>query len=81
MIMKGCVQWNSVYGREDFISSEDRTQSARSAGQRLTHWATKLLKEFQFLMSLKIWRSMADTVCHAPLPMTQLIYYGSNYDV
>ena len=40
-IMKGCVQWNSVYGREDFTSSEDRTQSARSVGKRLTHWATR----------------------------------------
>ena len=40
MIMKGCVQWNSVYGWEDFTSSEDRTWSARSVGQRLTHWAT-----------------------------------------
>ena len=40
MIMKGCVQWNSVYGWEDFTSSEDRTRSARSVGQRLTHWAT-----------------------------------------
>ena len=40
MIMKGCVQWDSVYGWEDFTSSEDRTRSARSVGQRLTHWAT-----------------------------------------
>ena len=40
MIMKGGVQWNSVYGWEDFTSSEDRTRSARSVGQRLTHWAT-----------------------------------------
>ena len=40
MIMKGCVQWNSVYGWEDFPSSEDRTRSARAVGQRLTHWAT-----------------------------------------
>ena len=40
MIMKGCVQWNSVYGWEDFTSSEDRTRSARSVGQRLTNWAT-----------------------------------------
>ena len=39
MIMRGCVQWNSVYGWEDFTSSEDRTRSARSVGQRLTHWA------------------------------------------
>ena len=39
MIMKGCVQWNSVYGWEDFTSSEDLTRSARSVGQRLTHWA------------------------------------------
>ena len=22
LIMKGCVQWNSVYGSEDFASSE-----------------------------------------------------------
>ena len=40
MIMKGCVQWNSVYGWEDFTSNEDRTRSARSEGQRLTNWAT-----------------------------------------
>ena len=40
MMMKGCVQWNSVYGWEDFTSSEDRTRSARSVGQRLTYWAT-----------------------------------------
>ena len=39
-IMKGCVQWDSVYGWEDFTSNEDRTRSARSVGQRLTHWAT-----------------------------------------
>ena len=37
MTLKGCVQWNSVYGCKDFISSEDRTQSARSVGQRLTN--------------------------------------------
>ena len=37
MIMKGCVQWISVYGREDFTSSEALTQSAKSVGQRLTH--------------------------------------------
>ena len=40
MIMKGCVQWNSIYGWEDYTSSEDRTRSARSVGQRLIHWAT-----------------------------------------
>ena len=40
MIMKGCVQWNSVFGWEDFTSSEDRTQSARSVGQHLAHWDT-----------------------------------------
>ena len=37
LIVKGCVQWNFVYGCEDFTSSEDRTRSARSVGQRLTH--------------------------------------------
>ena len=26
MIMKGCVQWNPVYGWEDFASSEDQTR-------------------------------------------------------
>ena len=40
LIMKGCVQWNSIYGWEDFASSKDRTRSTRSVGQRLTHWAT-----------------------------------------
>ena len=36
LIMKGCVLWSSVYGREDFASSGDQTGSARSVGQRLT---------------------------------------------
>ena len=36
LIMKGCVQRNSVYGWEDFTSKEDRTRSAGSVG----HWAT-----------------------------------------
>ena len=26
LIMKGCVQWNSVYGCEEFALSRDRTQ-------------------------------------------------------
>ena len=43
LIMKSCEQGNSVYGWEDFASSGDRTRSARSVGQRLTHWATGLL--------------------------------------
>ena len=34
LIMKCCVQWNY------FDSSGDWTRSARSVGQRLTHWAT-----------------------------------------
>ena len=37
LLMKGCVQWNSTYGGEDLASSGDRTRSARSVGQRLTH--------------------------------------------
>ena len=37
LIMKGYVQRNSVYGLEDFASSEDRTWSARIVGQSLTH--------------------------------------------
>ena len=40
LIMKACVQWSSIYSWEDFASSEDQTRSARSVGQRLTHWAT-----------------------------------------
>ena len=40
MIMKGCEQWNSVSGWEDFASSGDRTRFSRSVGQRLTQWAT-----------------------------------------
>ena len=40
LIMKGCVQWSSVYGLEDFASIWDRTRSARSVGHSLTHWAT-----------------------------------------
>ena len=37
MIVKGCVQQNFVYGREDFTSSKDRTWSARSVDLHLTH--------------------------------------------
>ena len=37
LIMKCCMQWNSVYGQQDFVLSGDRTQSARSVGQPLTH--------------------------------------------
>ena len=37
LIMKGCVQWNSVFDIEDFASSGDRTRAARSVGQPLTH--------------------------------------------
>ena len=33
--MKGCVQWNPVYGREDLASSGDRTRIARSVGAPL----------------------------------------------
>ena len=53
-----------------------------------------LLKEFQFIKSLKIWFSMADilchaspkfqclyTVCHASTPMTSWICYHSNYGI
>ena len=45
MIMKGCVQGNSVYGWEDFTSSEDRTRPAGTVGQRLTYWATEAPKD------------------------------------
>ena len=34
----------------------------------------------QFLMSKKIWWSMAFTACHAPIKMTPKIYLHSNYD-
>ena len=47
--MKGCVQWNSVW--EDFASSGDRTRSARSVGQSLTHWATGAPKWYEDLMT------------------------------
>ena len=38
--MKGSVQRNYVYAWEDTALSGDKTRSARSVGQRLTHWAT-----------------------------------------
>ena len=34
------IMKSSFYGWEDFASGGDRTRSARSVGQRLTHWAT-----------------------------------------
>ena len=39
-IMKVCVKWNPVYCREDFALSGLELGTARSVGQRLTHWAT-----------------------------------------
>ena len=44
--MTGSVQCNPVCGWEGFTSSEDRTQSARSVGQRLTHRATRAPRFF-----------------------------------
>ena len=40
-----------------------------------------LMKEFQFVMSLKNWRSTEDTVCYAPTPMKSQICYHSNYGI
>ena len=37
MIMKGCMQWNPVY---DWKDPHLELMTARSVGQRLTHWAT-----------------------------------------
>ena len=50
LIMKCCVQWNSVYGQQDFVSSGDQTWSARLVGQRLT----TELPGLQFLWYLQI---------------------------
>ena len=64
MIIKGCVQWNSVYGREDFSSSEDQTRSARSVGQCLPHQATgasgvsRYLKEKLFIVQLIVFKCL-----------------------
>ena len=35
--MKGCVQWNSDYGLEDFALRGDPVKSTRSVGECLTH--------------------------------------------
>ena len=40
LIMKGSMQWSSIYGWENFAWGGDQTQSARSVSQPLTHWAT-----------------------------------------
>ena len=37
LIMKKCVQWNSVYREEDFATSDDQTRFTRSVGQHLNH--------------------------------------------
>ena len=67
MIIKGCVQWNSVYGWEGFTSSEDWTRSARSVGQRLTHWATGTPVSMKHLKRKVVgfyhWISIPLTVC------------------
>ena len=38
------------------------------------------LKEFQFVVSLKFFRSMAFNVCHASIPVTSWFCYRSIYD-
>ena len=58
LIMKGCVQWSSVYGWEDFASSGHRTWSTRLVGQRLTHWATGA----PFTDSYNVYTFLVDTV-------------------
>ena len=52
--MKGCVQWNSVYCREDFALSRDQTRSPRSVGQRLTELPGLLLKRPSSWIELQI---------------------------
>ena len=37
-----------------------------------------VLKEFQFVVALKVLRRMSYTVCHAPILMTSYICYQSN---
>ena len=54
LIMKGCMQWNSVYGREDFPLSRDQTRSPRSVGQRLTELLGLLLKRLSSWIELQI---------------------------
>ena len=54
-----------VYGWEDFTSSEDRTRSARSVGQRLTHWATgapRYLQHWYLKVPFYIKECSSDTV-------------------
>ena len=74
IIMKGCVQWNSVDGWENFPSSGARTRASRSVGQCLIHWATWApasqmitliilkIEQFCFTMASKRWQLMANTV-------------------
>ena len=60
-IMKDCVQWNSVYGWEDFTSREDRTRFARSGGQRLTHYWFR-----SDVSGLSFWQSTKHNSCLLP---------------
>ena len=36
------------------------------------------VEKIQFVMLVKNWQSMADTVCYAPIPMTSLVCYDSS---
>ena len=38
------------------------------------------VKEIQLVISLKIWPSMAYTVCHAPVLMPSYLCYCNSYD-
>ena len=40
-----------------------------------------LLKEFQFVMSLKIWPHLTYTVCNAPVSVMSKICNHNSYDV
>ena len=43
LIMKGCVQWNPVYGEKVSPRAGLELATVRSLGQRLTHGATGVL--------------------------------------
>ena len=83
-IMKGCVQWNSIYGWEYFTLSEDRTRSARSVSQRLTYWATGAPLSITMYHTCKVAVSQQNQQQYQlgwqPLKIVPITIIGTAYD-
>ena len=86
--MKGCVQWNSIYGRENFVSSGDRTRSARSVSilditaQSDTAMDLKaLLGHCDQYCTVHIYCHISGSICGVLFVFRRTVYYNTTLDL